>query len=176
VTRAKAGSADAYRELYMEFAERVRRYVRKIVQDEHLAEDVTQQVFMRIIASQLSSYEVRSDATFANWLFRVAHNLALDNVSKRTRRSEEQLELDETLEAPAIGAELGPVITAALTELRPPLREVACMHFLLGYPVDEIAAQLEKSPSAVYSLNWRARRELQRSLRGADAEPMTVAA
>ena len=82
VARAQAGDREAMRYLYLRYCDNVYGYVCTIVRDEHEAEDVTQQVFAKLLTA-LARYEERS-SPFASWLLKVAHNTALDHL--RTRR------------------------------------------------------------------------------------------
>src|SRR2546429_8678029 len=75
VARAKEGDSDAIRYLYVRFAGNVYGYARSIIRDEHEAEDVTQQVFAKLMLS-IHKYEQR-DVPFSAWILRITHNLAI---------------------------------------------------------------------------------------------------
>src|SRR5215207_10807303 len=83
VARAKDGDDDALRYLYLCYADNVYGYVCSIVRDEYEAEDVTQQIFAKLMTA-LGRYEPRL-VPFSAWILRVAHNAAIDHV--RTRRA-----------------------------------------------------------------------------------------
>src|SRR3954452_18900354 len=89
VDRAKLGDREALAELYVTYAGNVYGYVCSIVHDEHEAEDVTQQVFAKLITA-LDGYEQRK-VPFAAWILRVAHNAAIDHVRVRRRLASEEL-------------------------------------------------------------------------------------
>ncbi|MBV9006708.1 MAG: hypothetical protein JO181_18725 [Solirubrobacterales bacterium] len=76
IARARTGDRDALGELYARYAESVFHCVHRILQDVHEAEDVTQQVFLKLMFV-LPRYE-RREVPFSAWLLRVARNLALD--------------------------------------------------------------------------------------------------
>ena len=81
--RARQGRRpDALRFLYLLYADNVYGYVCSIVRDEHEAEDVTQQIFAKLLTA-LDRYEPRV-VPFSAWILRVAQNAAIDHV--RTRR------------------------------------------------------------------------------------------
>src|SRR3954453_23277150 len=82
VVAARAGDRDAMRELYLRHAARVRAHVLRILGDEHDADDVTQQVFAKLL-TELDRYRP-GEARFMAWMLRVAHNAAIDHV-RRTR-------------------------------------------------------------------------------------------
>src|SRR2546421_13068662 len=81
VARAKDGDAAAVRYLYVRYAGEVEAYVRAIVRDAHEAEDITQNVFAKLVPS-LRHYEEQS-VPFAGWILRVARNAAFDNMRQR---------------------------------------------------------------------------------------------
>jgi RNA polymerase sigma-70 factor, ECF subfamily len=68
--------------------ERVYRYAYARLRDQAEAEDVTQQVFERMLRS-IGSYQPRG-APFASWLFRIAHNMLVDRV-RRAKAEERSL-------------------------------------------------------------------------------------
>src|SRR3978361_2206961 len=73
VARAKQGDREAVRFLYLRYADNVYGYVRTIMRDHHDAEDVTQQVFAKLLTS-ISKYEPRG-VPFVAWLLRMSHNV-----------------------------------------------------------------------------------------------------
>ena len=74
VVRAKQGDREALRYLYVHYADHVYGYVASIVRDEHEAEDVTQQLFAKLMTA-LPKYEPR-EVPFSAWIIRVARNVA----------------------------------------------------------------------------------------------------
>ena len=83
VARAKAGDQEAFRFLYLRYADNVYGYVRSIVRDDFEAEDVTQHVFTKLITT-LPKYEQR-EVPFAAWILRVARNVAVDHMRAAPR-------------------------------------------------------------------------------------------
>src|SRR3954451_21410515 len=81
VRHAKAGDIDALHYIYARYADSVLGYVRSIVSDHHEAEDVTQNVFAKLITA-IRKYE-RRNVPFSAWILRVARNAALDYVRAR---------------------------------------------------------------------------------------------
>jgi Sigma-70 region 2 len=85
---AEAGDVSALHFLYVRYADDVWGYVESIVRDRHEAEDVTQDVFAKLITA-IATYEQR-EGPFAAWLLRVARDAALDQFrSRRDLRFEE---------------------------------------------------------------------------------------
>jgi RNA polymerase sigma-70 factor (ECF subfamily) len=153
VARAKQGDRDAVRFLYLRYADNVFGYVRTIVRDHHDAEDVTQQVFAKLI-SAISKYEQRG-TPFVAWLLRMAHNGPGDITSG-----------DEPERARSLHA--------ALASLPEDQRQVVVLRHVLGLSPVEIAQQLGRTNSSVYGLHHRGRRALCAELERLDSAPMTA--
>ena len=78
VARAKQGDQKALRHLYVSYSHNIYGYVRSIVRDDHEAEDVTQQVFAKLMTA-LGKYDERG-VPFLAWLLRIARNVAIDHL------------------------------------------------------------------------------------------------
>ena len=172
VTRAKQGDRDAVRFLYLRYADNVFGYVRTIVRDHHDAEDVTQQVFAKLITA-IAKYEPRG-VPFVAWLLRMSHNVAVDAVrARRTTPAEEIFGPDDAAcdEAP----ERARSLHAALLSLPQDQREVVVLRHVLGLSPVEIAEQLGRTNSSVYGLHHRGRRALCAELERLDSTPLTAA-
>lgn len=174
IAAAKAGDWSAVDYLYGRYADDVQRFVQSIVHDHHAAEDVTQDVFARLVRI-IRRYEER-DVPFAAWLMRVARNAALDHL--RARR---QIPVEEVR---AIAGESGgqdsfehrQSIRDALAELPATQREVLILRHVAGLSPGEIAELLGKTEPSIHGLHHRGRTALQRSLRELGIAPVTRAA
>jgi RNA polymerase sigma-70 factor (ECF subfamily) len=164
---------DALRFLYVRFADDVCRYVHSIVGDRHAAEDVTQTVFSQLLV-KMRHYEAR-EVPFKGWLFRVAHNAAVDHVRARRVIPFEEVRAEEAL-FDETGIERCRSLRLALEQLSPAQREVLVLRHIAGLTPPEIAERLDKSESAVNGLHHRARAALKASLRDLDAMPVIAAA
>jgi RNA polymerase sigma-70 factor (ECF subfamily) len=172
IARAQRGDVDALRDLYVCYADNVYSYVATILRDHHEAEDVTQQVFAKLMAS-LSRYEDRG-APFLSWLLRLARNAAIDQL--RARRA---VPVAEPLEQ-AAEAHAGPdrdrleTLRDALEVLPEDQREIIVLRHLAGLAPSEIAVRLRRSESAVHGLHHRGRRALRAELERRGAAPVTL--
>ena len=92
VRRAQQHDQEAFAELYEEYFDKVYRYVALRIGNQVEAEDLTQQVFTKVLRS-ISSFKWRN-IPFGAWLFRIAHNQVVDYLRKKNRRS--TVSLDET--------------------------------------------------------------------------------
>lgn len=172
VTRAKAGDESAIRYLYLRFSGNVYGYTRSIVTDGHAAEDITQQVFARLITA-IGSYEPRA-VPFSAWLLRIAHNMAIDHI-RRQRSTPSELEWLADAESDNCN-ELSMEVRSAIGALPAAQREVVVLRHILGWSPPEIAERIGKSEEAVHGLHHRGRRALQGELTRRDIAPMAMAA
>ncbi|CAN5146774.1 hypothetical protein BH20ACT16_BH20ACT16_07150 [soil metagenome] len=172
VARAKQGDRDAVRFLYLRYADNVFSYVRTIVRDHHDAEDVTQQVFAKLITS-ITKYESRG-VPFVAWLLRMSHNVAVDTVrGRRTTPAEEIFGLDDAVSDDA--PERVRSLHEAFAVLPQDQREVVVLRHVLGLSPVEIAEQLGRTNSSVYGLHHRGRRTMCAELERLYCTPLTAA-
>lgn len=171
--RAKLGDQAAMRYIYLRFAGNVYGYARSIVRDEHEAEDVTQQVFARLMTA-LPRYEQRA-VPFSAWLLRITHNMAIDHMRRRVTHAEEPVTAGEPSDA-GRSHELGLALRAALAELPEGQRQVVALRHITGASPGEIATALDRSEDSVHALHHRGRRALREALTRAGATPMTAMA
>jgi RNA polymerase sigma-70 factor (ECF subfamily) len=171
VARAKEGDMGALHFLYVRFADDVCAYVRGIVRDSHEAEDVTQNVFTKLMTS-IRRYEER-DVPFAAWIITVARNVALDHVRARRQVPVEEVRTsDEGHEQ--TGFERSQCLREALSRLPIEQREVLVLRHIAGLSPSEIAERLGKSEGSIHGLHHRGRGALQAALRELDAAPITA--
>ena len=99
VARGQQGDRDALEELYLIHFDRIYSYLHVSVGNRHDAEDLTTQTFLKML-EKIGSFRWQS-APFSAWLFRIAHNLAMDHFRARRRWQPEE----EVPEPPAHEAE-----------------------------------------------------------------------
>ena len=171
VARAKEGDEHAMRFLYLRYADNLYGYVCSIVRDEHEAEDVTQQVFAKLL-SALGRYEPRV-VPFSAWILRVAHNAAIDHVRARRAVPVAEVRSPET-EDRNVAWERGHDLKDALRTLPDEQRDVIVMRFIYGLSPKEIAARIGRSEDAVHGLQHRGRRALRTELTRLDSAPAAL--
>jgi RNA polymerase sigma-70 factor (ECF subfamily) len=174
VKRAQQGDRAAIGFLYARYADNVCGYVRSIVQDGHDAEEITQQVFAKLI-HVIGKYEEREVPFFA-WMLRVSRNVALDYV-----RRPRPIPVEDVRTSDDGGADLA--ATARMTDLREALaalpleqREVLVLRHIAGLSPTEIAERTGRSEGSVHGLHHRGRRALTADLRRRGAAPATAGA
>jgi RNA polymerase sigma-70 factor (ECF subfamily) len=166
VERAQLGDRSALEELYLIHFDRIYSYLHLSVGSRHDAEDLTTQTFVKMLES-IGRFRWQS-VPFSAWLFRIAHNLAMDHFRARRRWQPEE-EIPEPAGSEESSAEeqaLASIGDATLLELiarlSPEQRQVLTLKFVFRFSNGEAAAILEKTEGAVKSLQHRALVSLQK--------------
>ena len=171
IARAKQGDTSALQFLYVRFADDVCGYVGSIIRDAHEAEDVTQNVFAKLMTA-IQKYEPR-DVPFAAWILRVSRNVALDHLRARRQIPVEQVRTDDD-RYEQVGFERSQCLRDALSRLSQEQREVVVLRHLVGLSPAEIAERLGKTEASVHGLHHRGRGALQQALLDIESGPVTA--
>jgi RNA polymerase sigma-70 factor (ECF subfamily) len=173
VTRHQAGDKEVFAELYMRYFDRVYSYLRLALDDEHAAEDATQQVFLKVMEA-LPRYERRTQP-FRAWLFTIVRNHAIRYLEKRGRVDVvDPVELTDRREDPsepeppeALGT-LGWItdreILMLIERLPVAQRQVLMLRYMMDLTTTDIGAVLGRTTEDVRALQSRALRFLQQRL------------
>jgi RNA polymerase sigma-70 factor (ECF subfamily) len=172
IVGAKDGDMSALHFLYVRFADDVCGYVRSIVRDSHDAEDITQNVFAKLMTA-IHKYEPR-DVPFAAWILRVARNVALDHLRARRQIPFEEVRTDDQGHE-QIGFERSQCLRDALWRLPAEQREVLVLRHLVGLAPGEIAKRLGKTEGSIHGLHHRGRGALQAALCEMESAPVIAA-
>jgi RNA polymerase sigma-70 factor, ECF subfamily len=168
VDAAQQGERDAIEELYLIHFDRIYSYLHVTVGNRHDAEDLTTQTFLKMLES-IGKFRWGT-APFSAWLFRIAHNLAMDHfrASKRWQPEEEvpEPEPDESTsaEAGAFDAIGRKSMLDLIDDLSTEQQQVLTLKFVFGFSNGEAATILAKTEGAVKSLQHRALVTLHRKL------------
>lgn len=168
VRSAQAGDMEAIRFLYIRYKDNVYGYVLSFVRDPYEAEDVTQQVFLKLI-SAIHKYRPR-EVPFSSWLLRVARNMALDHLRQRRLIPCEEVHAP-THEVDESGRDRRWGLEHALGTLPEEQRNVVVLRHLVGLSPGEIAERMGRTESSIHGLHHRARRAIQRELVESDCAP-----
>ena len=180
VALAQQGRDAAYRELVHRYERPVFSLVYRMVRDRELAEDLTQDTFVKVL-SHIDKY--RPEFKFSSWLFKIANNVAIDQLR---RRQLDTISMDgsphaasaEAVEASSFDVavaqesaldelearELGSAIERAIASLRPEYRSCIMLRHVEGRSYEEIAATLDLPLGTVKTYIHRARHELRKAL------------
>jgi RNA polymerase sigma-70 factor (ECF subfamily) len=174
VERCLSGEAAAWEELVRLHSRRVYGLCYRFTSRESEAQDLTQDVFLRVFRA-LGSFR-STEGSFTTWLARLTRNLLIDHY-RRTRNErvtdsiEEQLPRIEGVSAPRradsmlAGREAGELLQGALGKLSPELRETIILRDLQEMEYREIAEVLAIPEGTVKSRLNRGRAELGRLLK-----------
>jgi RNA polymerase sigma-70 factor (ECF subfamily) len=159
IRRAQDGETIVVSEIYDRYQRSIFRYLYYRVGDQQTAEDLTSEVFLRMI-EKISMYQEQR-TSFQAWLFQIARNLSIDYYRKMKARSTTTLEEDhpEMGEQPLelINRELtSEKLCQALVELPETQRDVIVMRFVVGMPIGEVAETLHKTEDSIKGLQRRA--------------------
>lgn len=166
VEAAKKGDKESFESLYKIFADTIYRYLFYMVGNKETAHDLTSQVFLKAY-EKLKSYRFKG-YSFSAWLYKIAHNLAIDHFRSLKRRAPE-IEMDmitdikTTPEEPSIEEIVIDRMTveSALKELTTKQRQVIILKYIEQMRNDRIAEILGKTTSAVKALEQRALAQLR---------------
>ena len=168
VERGQEGDRDALEELYLLYFDRIYSYLHMSVGNRHDAEDLTTQTFLRMLES-IKKFRFQT-APFSAWLFRIAHNLAMDHF-RASRRWQPEEDVPEPVGDAEPSAELeamqsiGRKTMLELIEgLSHEQQQVLTLKFVFNFGNNEVAAILDKTPGAIKSLQHRALASLQKQL------------
>jgi len=168
VDDAQQGNTAALEELYLIHFDRIFGYLHVTVGNRHDAEDLTTQTFMRMLES-IGRFRWGS-APFSAWLFRIAHNLAIDHFRARRRwQLEEEVpepDPDESTSAEARAFQsIGRRSMLELIEdLSPDQQQVLTLKFVFDFSNGDVATILGKTEGAIKSLQHRALSSLQKQV------------
>jgi RNA polymerase sigma-70 factor (ECF subfamily) len=172
VERGQQGDREALEELYLLHFDRIYSYLHMSVGNRHDAEDLTTQTFMKMLES-IKRFRWQS-APFSAWLFRIAHNLAMDHfrASRRWQPEEEVPEPPGETELSAEQAAFQSIGRQSMLELIEGLsheqQQVLTLKFVFNLPNGEVATILEKTEGAIKSLQHRALVSLQKQIAKSD--------
>ncbi len=168
VERAQRGERAALEELYLIHFDRIYSYLHMTVGNRHDAEDLTTQTFLRMLES-IGRFRWQS-APFSAWLFRIAHNLAMDHF-RASRRWQPEEEVPEPVDSAVRSAEdeafqsIGRrSMLAMIDSLSAEQQQVLTLKFVFNFQNGDVATILDKSEGAIKSLQHRALVSLQKQL------------
>ncbi len=170
VSRARDGDADAFRLLVERHSRSIFRVAWRMTGNEHDADDVVQETFLRAYR-QIDGFEER--ANFSTWLHRIAVNCSLDLLRARQRHDKQYTTSDELLDAASgapepdrvvLSAEVQRQVAAAMKLLSDNERTAFVLRHFEGMPVEEIGKTLGIQVNAAKHTIFRAVRKLRDSL------------
>src|SRR5215210_7808577 len=160
IERARSGDNEAFVLIYEHFSAQIHRYVYRLVGHQELADDITQETFLRAFQG---IRKISSDANVSAWLYRIASNACFDVLRRRKLITwmpmlEESDKSDEfTSEDFTPQIIEGVVIRRTLAEMPPALAVCLVLRSVEGFSCEEIAEILKIPKGTVFSRLARAR-------------------
>jgi RNA polymerase sigma-70 factor (ECF subfamily) len=167
IERAREYDTQALAEIYDRYAEAIYRYLYRLLRDASEAEDLTSEVFLRLL--QVLGTPKAPRERLQGWLYRVARNLAMDWFRREGARH--TLELNEELvangDSPSAAIEERQIhqrLTMALRRLTPSQQQVILLRFGEGLRIADVSRLMGKSEGAIRVLQHRAVKRLSKLL------------
>ncbi|MCF7805998.1 MAG: sigma-70 family RNA polymerase sigma factor [Candidatus Marinimicrobia bacterium] len=164
VDEAKQGKDGAQSRLISLSYTKIYRYIYYRVNQKEDAEDLTNDVFVRM----LESLE-QQRGSFLAWLYQIAKNRIVDYYRKQDVRSDtsdvgETIEYFESEGKPIDKMFMREELQKGINQLTEDQQDVIILRFIEGYQANEVAEQLDKSPTAVRQLQYRALNQLRKMI------------
>ena len=164
--KAQRGDERAFALILRAYETPIYNYILRMTNDRSLAEDLTQEVFVRVFQG-LPRFSLR--CKFTTWLFQVAKNRVLDELRARERRPHAVTALEdvptlEVLDQPVERLETIDALWRAVHELNPDLKMALLLRDVVGLPYNEIADALEITLATVKWRIFKAREEVAQAL------------
>jgi RNA polymerase sigma-70 factor (ECF subfamily) len=164
--KAQRGDERAFAIIVRSYQTPVFNYVLRMVGDRSLAEDLTQEVFLRVFQG-LARFNSRSK--FTTWLFQVTKNRVLDELRATERRPRTVVDIAdapqlEVVDAPFERLETIDAVWRAVELLNPDLKMALLLRDVVGLSYSEIADSLEVTLATVKWRIWKAREDVQLAL------------
>lgn len=182
--RARNGEAEALSTLYHHFLPAVFGYIASRMADRSMAEDLTSEVFLKMVES-IHRVKANNEVGFAAWLFQIARATVAEHYRKREKQPalvslESTLSQDGAISGKSDAiAQSDPMsdpvqwseardewstVVEAINLLTEEQRQVLISRLILGYDVATIAQMLGKKANAIKALQFRALQRLERLL------------
>ncbi len=164
--KAQRGDERAFSIIVRAYEGPIFNYVLRLVGDRSLAEDLTQEVFLRVYQG-LPNFSLRSK--FTTWLFQVTKNRVLDELRASERRPRAGVALEdlpplEVVDAPMERLETIDALWRAVENLNVDLKMALLLRDVVGMAYNEIGDALEVTLATVKWRIFKAREEVQLSL------------
>jgi RNA polymerase sigma-70 factor, ECF subfamily len=170
VQRAQQQDNQAFAQLYEAYFDKIFRYIVLRVGNEAEAEDLTQQVFMKVLRS-ISSFKSKGPP-FSSWVYRIAHNQVVDFLRQRNKKATVDI---EGLSLPSTGEDTQhrmekeldiEQLKEATKQLTASQQEVLSLRFAGELSIAQCAETMGKSEGAIKALQHAAVQSLRKALVG----------
>lgn len=157
VDEARRGETDSFGQLVQRYERRVIRVIRRFMPDDQMAQDLTQEAFLRAF-DRLEQFD--PSRRFGPWLFRIAVNLTYDHLRRVKRRGKwalfsetgQERTPDPATADPRVQLDLSQEVQMVLADVPEAYRTVLILRDLEGFSTSEVAAVTERSEATI---RWR---------------------
>ena len=160
VLNAQIGSRDALEQLCRLWQPKLTRYVQRLIDDHHCAEDIVQQVFEQVIRDL---HKIRDAAAFPQWIYQILQRRSADELRRRQRDRQAVRDLTTTewlnTENPTLDPHMN--FESMLAGLNDEFYRIIHLYYLEGFSVAEISQILSIPTGTVKSRLHHARKQLQ---------------
>lgn len=162
--QAQRGDADAFSALYQAHVQTVFRYIYHRVNNVHLAEDLTGDVFTRALTG-LATYQDLGKP-FVAWLYSIAYARVVDYYRRAGRQSDEgdemieRIPVTQDMDEGILRRQAVKALREAITTLTGEQQQVVILRFIEGYRIERVAELMGKNANAIKALQHRALRSL----------------
>lgn len=166
---------DAYEEIICRYERKIFAYIYRFVREKEESEDIAQNVFVKVY---LHLDEFDATRKFSSWIYRIAHNEAINFLKKRNRKhfvswedlatSKDKLEASSTERTPVevwLRKEVREEVRAALRKLPVKYRRIIEMRYYKNESYGQMSRELKKPVNTVGTLLNRAKKKLSRVMR-----------
>jgi RNA polymerase sigma-70 factor (ECF subfamily) len=162
--RAQQGNSDAFARLYRANVQAIYRYIYHRVNDVHLAEDLTGDVFTRALKG-IGNYRYQGKP-FIAWLYRIAHARVVDYYRMTDRRPQESdveaepIPVNADMDGNILRRQAAKALREAIASLTDEQQQVVILRFIEGQRIETVADVMGKNANAIKALQHRALRSL----------------
>jgi RNA polymerase sigma-70 factor (ECF subfamily) len=167
-SRFLSGDKDAMTEIIIGYRDGLLLFLKGIVGDIYIAEDIMEQTFMLLAIKKPRD---KGGSSFKTWLYTIARNLAIDYLRKKRRSNEVDIEAigeiwndENLLEEKYIKKEEQILIRRAMNNLRNEYRQVLWLSYFEEMSNKEISKVMKKSIRSVEAMLYRAKKALREEL------------
>jgi RNA polymerase sigma-70 factor (ECF subfamily) len=157
----REGKREAFTQLYLRYRQRVFAYCLRMLGSSAEAEDMFQEVFIRVWQR---AYQFTEEKSLSGWIFTIAHNLCLNRIRDRKELDRLDDHTNLAVDHVELGEDWAARIQAALEQVPPENREPFVLFEYQGLSYQEIADVMKLTIAAVKSRIYRAREEMRRIL------------
>jgi RNA polymerase sigma-70 factor (ECF subfamily) len=175
IAQAQMGDPGAFGELYGKYAGMILRYLYARVHDQEGAQDLTQEVFVRVIKG-IGGFEYRGEKSFLGWLYTIANNVLIGQARRKRAIStplDENIEMVDPRSQEAVLSIYDRVsLQQAISQLTQDQQQVLTLKFFADMTNNEIATMIGRTEGAVKALQHRALQALQQIMAREGRDPL----